>query len=364
MRAALASATIMRTMTDPDLQAWRDAHADLGSRLVDLEAHADVALARQAPLTGVTAAAWSAAESGLYEAWETYRVLDEVLDAAEAEPDRAAERLREARVPGAGGRPTDPGTALEGARRAVEEARGVAVRLADAWDRLATRLGAARSAAAEAGDVETERSAGALADLLATDPFAVQEDDVAAIEQRAEAAAQRYRSAASSTARLEVDLVRARDTLAALEADLDGAAEELAHAASRVAGIDPRPPVPDLDALRSWLDRIEAEAATDRRRAATQLAAWREAAASRRAELDAVLGPAREALERRKRAQGLWTALRAKAGARRLDEQPEVVAALDAAQELLWTAPCDLEASEAALARLSAVLNTRPKEDR
>ena len=354
----------MHTMTDPNLQAWRDAHAELGSRLVDLEAHADVALARQAPLTGLTAAAWSAAESGLYAAWETYRVLDQVLDAAEAEPDRAADHLRDARVPGAGGRPTDLGAALEGARRAVEEARGVATRLADAWDRLAARVGAARAAAAEAGDAEAERSAGALADLLATDPFAVHEDDVAAIEQRAEAAAQRHRAVASTTARLDLDLVRAGEELAALEADVEQAAGELAHAASRVAGIDPTPPVSDLDALRTWLDRIAADAATDRHRAASQLAAWREAAATRRAELDAAVGPAREAMERRRRAQGLWTALRAKAGARRLDEQPDVVAALDAAHELLWRAPCDLDASEAALARLSEVLNTRPKEAR
>ena len=82
---------------------------------------------------------------------------------------------------------------------------------------------------------------------------------------------------------------------------------------------------------------------------------------------DLVLGRldgSREAATFRVRFAQLASALRAKAGARRLDEQPEVVAALDAAQELLWTAPCDLEASEAALARLSAVLNTRPKEDR
>src|SRR5690606_40023849 len=129
----------------------------------------------------------------------------------------------------------------------------------------------------------------------------------------------------------DLDLVRAGEELAALEADVEQAAGELAHAASRVAGIDPTPPVSDLDALRTWLDRIAADAATDRHRAASQLAAWREAAATRRAELDAAVGPAREAMERRRRAQGPWTALRAKAGARRLDGPPDGGAAPAAA---------------------------------
>jgi hypothetical protein len=65
-------------------------------------------------------------------------------------------------------------------------------------------------------------------------------------------------------------------------------------------------------------------------------------------------------MQRRSAGRGLWTALRAKAGARRLDEQPDVAAALSAAQEELWRAPCDLAKAEAALAAVSAVLEARP----
>jgi hypothetical protein len=65
-------------------------------------------------------------------------------------------------------------------------------------------------------------------------------------------------------------------------------------------------------------------------------------------------------MQRRAEGRGLWTALRAKAGARRLDENAEVAAALDAARDELWRAPCDLDAAEAALARLAAALEARP----
>jgi hypothetical protein len=65
-------------------------------------------------------------------------------------------------------------------------------------------------------------------------------------------------------------------------------------------------------------------------------------------------------MRRRSEGRGLWSALRAKAGARRLDEQPDVAAALAAARDELWRAPCDLAAADAALAALSAVLEDRP----
>ncbi len=351
-------------MTDPNVQAWRSAHAALGSRLVDLESHGNIALARTGVLTGGTAAAWADADAGLAHAWETYRVLDEVLQHVEAEPDRAAALLTTSQVPGANGAKSDPSTALTAASGAVDAAIAVADRLATAWDQLAPRVGAARTSAAAAGDGATERAASALADLVATDPFAVGEADVVAIEQRAGASGSRHAAAQAAVARLDVDLAAARDTLAALDADLQGAAGELEHAASRVVGIDRSAPVTDLAAVSAWLDRIVAAAATDRTRAATDLAAWQAAVQARRAELDAALAPARSGLRRRKDGQGLWTALRAKAGARKVDEQAEVAAALSTARDELWQAPCDLAAAEAALAHLSEVLSARPKEDR
>ena len=134
-----------------------------------------------------------------------------------------------------------------------------------------------------------------------------------------------------------------------------------------MVGVPTGVPVPDLDALGAWLDRIaDAPPSPGPTRPASPPTSRRGAAAAdaRRAEIDAVLGPARAGMRRREEGQGLWTALRAKAGARKLDENPDVVEALTAAQDVLWQAPCDLDAAEAALTRLSAVLTSRPQEDR
>ncbi len=357
----------MAATTDPNLDKWRSAHAALGSRLVDLESHTDVAVARTGILAGATAAAWAEAEAGLAHAWETYRVLDQVLAGAEATPQRAAELLTAARVPGAGGVPADPSSALTAATGAVDRATAVADRLSETWGRLVPRVGAARTAAGAAGDEATERAAAGLAELVATDPFAVEEPDVAAVEQRATASGSRHAASQAALARLDGDLAAAGADLAALRTDVAAAGDELAHAATRVVGVSATPPVPDLDDLGAWLERITAIAGApgspDRARAAADLAGWTAAQQARRAELDAALAACRTRMRRRKEGQGLWTALRAKAGARRLDEQPEVSDALTAAQDLLWQAPCDLAAAEAALARLSEVLTARPKED-
>jgi hypothetical protein len=375
----LTGTLTVTAMTDPNLTSWRSALTALSDRLLELESHHNVELARtgtrMGSLTGATAAAWADADAGLSSAWETYRVLGEVLDTAEQHPERAASLLTTSKVPGARGEATDPSSALSAATAAVDAAVAVADRLATAWDQLAPRVGACRSSAAATGDGATERAAAALAELVATDPFAVAESDVVALEQRAGASGSRHAAEQAALARLDVDLVAARDTLAALSRDAETAHDELAHAATRVVGIDARAPVPDLSALAAWLDRIDTSArspasagtGTDsaaRARAASELTAWRQAAQARRSELDAALAPARSGMRRRAEGQGLWTALRAKAGARKLDEQPAVAAALTEAQDLLWTAPCDLAAAEAALARLSEVLTTKPAEAR
>jgi hypothetical protein len=353
-------------MTDPNIEAWKRAHGTLGSRLVDLESHANVAVARAGSLTGSTAAAWADADAGLVHAWATFRVLADVLAEVDVHPDRAPALLTTSQIPGADGATADPSTALSAASQAIDTAMAVAERLDTAWNELAPRVGAARATAAASGDSAAERSATALAELVATDPFAVTEADVAAVEQQVSASSARHEQVQAALARLDVDLVQARETVTALEADARAAVDELAHAATRIAGIDATTaPVGDLDALGTWLGRIEATAAAgDRSRAATDLHAWQEAARARRTELDAALEPARSGLHRRDEGQGLWTALRAKAGALRLDERPEVADALTAARDELWRAPCDLAAAEASLARLSEVLTARPKEDR
>lgn len=354
-------------MIHPDVEAWKRGHAQLGSRLVDVESLPNVTLARSGILTGGSATTWAEAEGRLNRAWTTFHTLESVLQQVEAtdDPAQATAVLAAHPVDTAHGPEADPGAALAAAHLDVDAASGVIGRFDAAWDDLTPRVGAVRAKAAATGDTATDRAAAALAELLAADPLAVTEGDVASVEAKASASGTRHAASVQATARLDVDLPRARDELARLEADVTTAASELAHAASRVVGVAATVPVTDLDALGKWLDRIGTAAVDgDRGRAAADLTAWFEAAQARRRELDAALGPARAGMERREQGRGLWRALRAKAGARKLDEKPDVVAALDAARELLWTAPCDVAAAEASLTHLSRTLTNRPQEDR
>jgi hypothetical protein len=354
-------------MTDPIVQSWRTGNSALGGRLVDVESLPNVVLARSGILTGGSAATWADADATISRAWAAYQALEAVLDEVErtGDPHRATALMAATPVATAQGPATDPGTALAAAQLDVDTAVAVVGRLGEVWDSLAPRVGAARAKAAACGDTDTERAALALAELMTTDPLAVTAADVVEVEAKAEASGSRHAASQMATARLDVDLPRARDLLARLDTDAQGAATELAHAASRLVGVATTTPVRDLDALGTWLDRIATAATSgDRGRAATDLTAWFAAAQARRDELDAALAPARSGMERREQGRGLWSALRAKAGARKLDETPEVVAALARAKDLLWSAPCDLDAAEAALTDLSRTLTKRPLEDR
>ena len=347
----------MAPVTDPSVWMRRSELAALGERLVDLESDATVTVARGGGLTGGSALTWSEADAGIAGAWEIYRAVDELLGRAEADPEHAAELLAAPSIPTPGGQ-QDAATAIATATQAVDQASRVAADLAAAWGGLASRVQAATDAATAAGDGAALRAVGAITELLVADPLAVTEADVAHVESLAQAASGRRAAAQAATGRLDVDLVRARATLDSLDADAQAAASELAHAISRIAGLVVPTPARDLAALGEWLDRIAAM--SDRPTAAAALDDWFAAADSRRAELDGALAAARGGMQRRAEGRGLWTALRAKAGARRLDERPEVAAALDAAREELWRAPCDLDAAEAALSQLAAALEARP----
>lgn len=346
-------------MTDPGVMLRRNELAALGERLVDLESDATVTVARGGGLTGGTRATWAEADAGIAAAWEVYRAVDELLGRAESDPARAAEMLAAPTVPTAAG-PCDPATALAAAGAELDAAAAVVARLAAAWGGLASRVQVASAAALAAGDEPAQRAADAVAGLLVGDPLAVTEADVVHVESLAQAATGRHAAVQSATGRLDLDMERARATLDTLDADVQAAAGELAHAASRIAGLDVPTPARDLPALAGWLDRIAATGGSDRPAAAAALDDWFAAAESRRAELDRALDTARTGMRRRSEGRGLWSALRAKAGARRLDEQPDVAAALAAARDELWRAPCDLAAADAALAALSAVLEDRP----
>ena len=237
-------------MTDPHVQAWRSAHTTLGSRLVDLESQADVALARTGVLTGTTAAAWADADAGLAHAWETYRVLDEVLDDVEADPARAAALLTTSQVPGAGGAPADPSDRPDRRQRRGRRRPG-------GGRPPGRRVGLARPPRGR-GPGRRGRGGGRPPPSGPPPPSPSWWPPTRSRSPRPTSWAWSRPRPSAGTARPPGRRRPRASTstspppatpLAALTADVDGAADELAHAATRVAGIRTGVPVPDLDAL-------------------------------------------------------------------------------------------------------------------
>jgi hypothetical protein len=340
------------------LAEWRASVADLGNRLVTFDADPIVALVRAGQLSGGSASTWTDADAGVAAAWTTFQEVRDLLDRAGLKDKDLAATLAAAQVSAPGG-PTDASSALRAARGALDAAEAIRARIALAWEDLGPRIDAARASAESSGDTASGRAANALRDLLNSDPLGVLEPDLATIEAAADESARRSSAATTAVARLDLDLLDARRSLDQLDTDVQTASGTIGHAMSRVQGLSGTVPVPDLDALAAWLGRIEETAAREPGHAAGALDDWMAALATRRAELDTALAPIEDAMQRRERARGLWTALRAKAAGRRLDEDPTVAQALEEAQDLLWAAPCDLAAAELSLGRLASTLESK-----
>lgn len=111
----------------------------------------------------------------------------------------------------------------------------------------------------------------------------------------------------------------------------------------RLAGLSALAAGGHWDRLQAELDRGEAELAT---------------AAGRTAEIRRL---ADQALARREELRGLLGAYKAKAGRLGASEDPSVAQRYDQARELLWSAPCDLTAAEAAVSGYQQAILTTEK---
>lgn len=271
--------------------------AELGGRLVDVETHPGFESARATSLRGVSAAAWEDAEARLAGAWATFRTLNDLATEVEASGGTASEQ--------------------------------------------AARL---RSASVPAADGQA-------------DPPTALTTAQRAVESVAEVVSRLSEAWSHSASRL----AGARSALADLLDDREAVLPELHHAASRVAGLPaPDQVVTEAERLPGALDRIAASLGEDPLQAVDDLDDWLADAGRYRAELDSLVAAARDAMERRDEHRGLWKAMEAKATARRVAESQEVSDCLQAARDLLWTAPCDLGAAEEALAQLGQAIDGRP----
>lgn len=379
--------------------AERDA---VQANLLELDGSFAKQVLEGAALTGQTRDRWATASAALAALWENYLAYSAVVDRIAAlgtgskRPARrdlpelnelltgGCVRLAGAPVPlarrdlAAGARPPVTLAAAVGAmRRAFSEVTEVTAAVEAVWAAVAVPLDAVTSELARVRP---------LADGLGPDIQAEFRDAESALAaQRAAANADPLAlwhpapdGAAGSSAGGRVDTAaaeRLRERVAALIpriAELDRLRQ---HARQRIDGLAaaassaraarqdavtarrdtevrisalpplppdiPEPPLASLGALatdRQWsrlaaeLDRCEAELAA----AAAQTADVRETAAA--------------ALDKRDELRGLLRAYKAKAARLGAAEDPDLAAQFDKAYGLLWTAPCDLTAAQAAVA--------------
>jgi len=365
------------------------------ANLLDLDGSFGKRMLAGATLTGESKLRWEAAAADLTTLWEIFNAYASVVD-------RAAELMAGSR------RPSDrelaqlttwlTGASVELTRQkplgrrgltetgrsdltlaaAVQEMKRAFTSVADVvaaaesvWNETADGLGEVGTQLAAAkeqlGDLDDDEVTGALAaaeaelgqlrGLLNSDPLALWHGggvDTTGLERlRKQSAAVATRAA--DIARLRADAQRRIALAAAAVAAVRAAREDAASARDRAeakiaaaslptpadaAGLEAR--LAALDKLRAagrWarlsaeLDTIEAEAA-----AATQRCREAQRAA------EALLG-------RRDELRGLLGAYQAKAARLGAAENTELSTLYSQAQDLLWTAPCDLDASAAAVTR-------------
>jgi hypothetical protein len=230
----------------------------------------------------------------------------------------------------------------------------------------ATRLG-------ETDLAERLRTAGATADL--TDPVGAAPGGqlataVAAGLDRLRADVAAARSQLAEIASARDGYAKRRDALGGLVADVAAAEQAVAEAHARVAekiadpGLGPVPSAaPVLAARVGDLDALRQRAETDARlwkRLADDLSTVEQSASQARERAETERGLAEDLLARRDELRGRLEAYRAKAVARGRAEDDRLARLFSQAQQLLYSAPCDLRAATRAVHAYQSVLAEQP----
>ncbi|HEX9040976.1 MAG TPA: hypothetical protein VF838_08095 [Trebonia sp.] len=389
--------------------AERDA---IQANLLELDSSFAKQVLEGATLSGTTRDRWATASTALATLWETFLAYSAVIDRVAAlgtGPKRPARKdlpelsdlLTEGcvQLPGAPvplarrdlaaiARPPVTLAAAVGAmRRLFTQVTEVTSAVESVWAAIGAPLDAATGDLARCGPLavglgaDTEAELRSLSDELQAlraaanaDPLALWHPDPAGAAPGGRAdtsAADRLRErAAALAARIdELDRVRRQarlriDGLTAAVAGARAARQDAVaawrEAAARVSALPPpppdigEPPLAGLDALAArgqWsrlaaeLDRCEADLAA----AGAQTAGLRQAAAA--------------AVDKRDELRGLLRAYKAKAARLGAAEDADLAGRHEHAYQLLWTAPCDLAAAEAAVADYQrAILATKGRQ--
>jgi len=359
--------------------AAQDERDSIQANLLDLDGSFGKRLLAGATLTGTTRQQWESAAGTLAALWNLYEAYSAVIDrAAEAlakrpgqkelaqitalltgpsvEVDRGPAPLARRDLADAGREQLTLATARARMRGAFTKVTEVVSAAEQAWNDLAGTLDAAArdlSGIDALGDQDLGREGAEvraeldrLRGLLNTDPLG---------DKVNPAAANRLRDRAAAVAARSADLARLRDgaqqriaavtaAAAAAHAAREDAAAACARAAAKITAV---PAVPadrtDLTARIAALDSLLAAGRWTRLSSELDLLERELASATTdfRDTERAVAG----LLGRRDELRGLLDAYKAKAGRLGAAEDPGLDARYDQARELLWTAPCDLNAA-------------------
>ena len=403
----MSAVTPDRAGVDADLGAAQDAVARASASLVDLEAHPGYGLLRPGGFTGVSARRREetlATVAELHRDLALYRhAVDAAREARGSRPKPSADELTATHEALHGETVTVAEEAVPLQRRgllgptsqvtrtsadallarmtaAFDAVSRVAADVAAVWDAVAAHLGPAERALdalrAEAAGLEgTVDVAGPAARLEAlraavlTDPLAhvgtttpVPAVALAALDADLAAAREEVRQARALRTGLDervADLTARIDGLATLESAAADVAAQVARLVVAVPGLPmPRRRAPDLRGAVRDAHALARDGRWDEASAAFAAVAQDVAAARAQAEADhAVLGGL---LDRRAELRGRLGALRAKAGARGRGEDLALDALHTRARELLWTVPCDLAAATVAVRAYQRGLEESP----
>jgi hypothetical protein len=368
--------------------AERDA---IQANLLELDQSFTRRLLDGAPLTGLTRQRWDTASANLASLWETYMAYSAVVDrvaelgTAGRRPAKkdlpeltglltgTSVRLKSAPVPLArrdladtGRRELTIAASVEAMRKAFSEVAEVTSAVEAVWgavggrlDAAAEELGKCRPLMGGLGvEVQSEfRDAESSLDSLRA---GVNADPLAQWHagQVDTSAADRLRDQVKRLAARIADLDRLRaaaqgriDALsaavAAARADRQAAVATWRRAAERITAVPALPPdiadppLATLSALAAAGQWTRLQAEIDRCQAGLTAAAAQTTETER---------SAAAALGRRDELRGLLGAYKAKAARLGVAEDADLAVRYDQVRELLWTAPCDLTAAEAAVA--------------
>ena len=384
--------------------AERDA---IQANLLELDSSFGKQLLAGAELTGDTRRRWDATAATLATLWQVFSAYSAVVDqAAEAAARHLGPRelaaisglltgrsvqLASGPAPLAGRDLADPGredltlaTAVARMRGAFSSVTEVVSAAEHVWTEVAGRLDAVGAElarvtplAATLGDealtgnlTAAQGNLARLRDTLNSDPLALWQPGGTVDTSGADRLAERVNADAS---RVD-ELVRLRDeahqrvagvaaAMAAARSAREDAAAAWQRATAKIAAGALPPPPADLADLSGRLDGLGPMLAAGRwtrlgseldlldRELATVTAGFREAER-------AVVA----AMAKRDELRGLLGAYKAKAARLGAAEDADLAERYDRARDLLWTAPCDLAAAEAAVAGYQqAVLGVRPR---